>query len=80
MEISVAEARAVIVRHYESKGYSHKHAETHVPHDPEQVFRIFKIVQEQEENKPAGSQGEMEPAGSFLSRSKWNWTTLGKVV
>ena len=56
MEKPVSEARAEIVRYYEDRGYTHKHAEAHVPHDADQVMRIYNIIQEERRNEPTGSQ------------------------
>ena len=52
MKINVTEARADIVRYYENKGYSHNHAESHVPHDPNQVMRIYNLIQEENKTNP----------------------------
>ena len=79
MEKSIVEMRSAIVQYYEDKGYSHKHAEAYVPNDADQIRRVFSIIQEEKGNEPTGSQECREPVGFFLSRSKWNWATLGKV-
>lgn len=56
MEISISAARADIVRYYEDRGYSHAHSEAYVPHDADQIMRIYNIIQKERENEPAGSQ------------------------
>ena len=56
MEISISAARADIVRYYEDRGYSHAHSEAYVPHDADQVMRIYNIIQKENGNAPAGSQ------------------------
>ena len=55
MEKSVSEARAECVRYYEDKTYSHEHAEAYVPHDTDQVMRIYNKIQEEKGNEPTGS-------------------------
>ena len=47
MEISISAARADIVRYYEDRGYSHAHSEAYVPHDADQVMRIYNIIQKE---------------------------------
>lgn len=56
MEKSIAEMRSAIVEYYEKKEYSHKHAEAYVPHDADQILRIYNIIQEERGNDPTGSQ------------------------
>ena len=56
MEKTIAEMRSAIVRYYEEKEYSHEHAEAHVPHDADQILRIYNIIQEERGNDPTGSQ------------------------
>lgn len=56
MENSIAEMRSAIVQYYEDKGYSHKHAEAYVPHDADQILRIYNIIQEERGSDPTGSQ------------------------
>ena len=48
MEISISAARADIVRYYEDRGYSHAHSEAYVPHDADQVMRIYNIIQKEQ--------------------------------
>lgn len=55
MEKSVAEMRSAIVCYYENKGYSHKHAEAYVPHDADQIMRIYNIIQKEKGDEPVGS-------------------------
>ena len=56
MENSVVEIRSTIVKYYENKGYSHEHAENHVPHDANHILWLYKKIQEEKGNEPTGSQ------------------------
>ena len=56
MKKSVSEARAEIVRYYEDRGYTTNHAEAYVPHDTDQIMRIYNIIQKEKGDEPAGSQ------------------------
>ena len=85
MEKSVSEARAECVRYYEDKTYSHEHAEAHVPHDADQIMRVYHAIQEEKKLPPKTEQNtpcfwiDSEAGGFPMSRSKWNRTDLGKV-
>ena len=52
MEKSIAEMRSAIVRYYEEKGYTHAHAEDHVPHDTSHVLWLYNKIQEEKDNSP----------------------------
>ena len=52
MEKSIAEMRSAIVRYYEEKGYTHAHAEDHVPHDASHVLWLYNKIQEEKDNSP----------------------------
>ena len=52
MEKSIAEMRSAIVRYYEDKEYPHKHVEAYVPHDADQIVRIYNIIQAEKGNDP----------------------------
>lgn len=51
MEKSIAEMRSAIVRYYEDRGYTHEHSEAYVPHDADQIMRVYNAIQE-EKNLP----------------------------
>ena len=52
MEKSVSEARAECVRYYEDRGYTTKHAEAYVPHDADQIMRVYNAIQEEKSLPP----------------------------
>ena len=52
MEKSVSEARAECVRYYENRGYTTKHAEAYVPHDADQIMRVYHAIQEEKKLPP----------------------------
>ena len=56
MKKTIEEMRSAIVEYYEKKEYSHKHAKAYVPHDADQILRIYNIIQEERESDPTGSQ------------------------
>ena len=56
MEKSVSEARAECVRYYEDKTYSHEHAEAYVPHDADQIMRVYNAIQEEKKLPPKTEQ------------------------
>ena len=79
MEISISAARADIVRYYEDRGYSHAHSEAYVPHDADQVMRIYNIIQKENGNDPAGSQCWSQRA-SLYPEARNTGQILGRAV
>lgn len=76
MEKSIAEMRSAIVEYYEKKEYSHKHAEAYVPHDADQILRIYNIIQE--ETTPQVPNERREPVGFFFVQKQVELDNFGQ--